>query len=221
MRLARPSRRIMHCQIAVRPLDASTGEPSRARLDARLEMGDRFGRWHPARIGPIRTEAGVLAWPGIGRTARPSHAADSRYRVRLSASHHRLAWLTEAGGLTLTPPVFVVRPYSHDAPLPFASIPEARVVLTFPGPTTPLPAHVPVLRGTVRGPGGGGQPDVVVSHGDVRVITDERGVFGLPMGRARPGEVLIEAARLGDDRRTRVAFPFPDAIARGVVVEIP
>lgn len=221
MRPIGPETLVLHCQVAVRPVDGNTGQPSRDKVHAALEVGDRFGRWLPVTRPPVRTDGGVIAWPGLGLTARPAHADVGRYRVTLTAAAHRVAVLDSDRRLATGPLRFDVRPYGHDAPLAAETIPLAREVLLFPASHHPHPSHVPVLRGVVRDAAGSPLVDAIVAYEATRVMTDERGSFGLPLSQARPGEVFIDATTLGGERHTRVSVQVPDALRRGIVIEIP
>jgi hypothetical protein len=83
-------------------------------------------------------------------------------------------------------------------------------VLLLPSATYPFPSHVPVLRGQVLDPAQRPVPDVRVRRGNIEeVLTDDQGVFGLPLRFAPPGAVTIDAHDERNNRTQTIQVTLP------------
>ncbi len=199
---------ILHCPIALKPLDEFTGGSPVGPVELVLDFQDGAA-WRPSDVRPVRTEGGLYAYPGLGRHADPVANPSFRVRIRVSAENYRPAYAVTDDGLEYDVPT-----WNDTVPPSFVNLmPES--VLLHPASHYRYPHHVRVLRGTVRENATGEVlPDARVSAGAERVVTDERGAFGLPLRWQALGaliDVLAEHPRSG--LSDTVSFQLPDALS--------
>ncbi|MGI9333170.1 MAG: hypothetical protein ACR2RL_08440 [Gammaproteobacteria bacterium] len=190
---------VTYSQLAIRPVDGFTGLPPRSEVNVRLEFEDATPAWQPTNRKPIKSLSGNLLFPGLGRSADRAAAPITHYRVFVESEFYRPLYLR-----TLDAIEFDVHPYDDDnAPAVVPPVPQ--VVTLTPAANYPFESFVRVVRGrTIDGvtllPVA--NAEVFFGAGVDQVITDERGVFALPL-RWPPlvGSITIDAV----DHRNGVA----------------
>jgi hypothetical protein len=173
--------------------------------------------WVDTEIRPAITSRWVITYPGLERRSQGAPVAQ-HYRVRVDAPYYRALYADP-----LSPGVEVaVIPYNDDMPPPVPLHPQDLLLL--PGATYPFPSHLRVLRGLVRLVGTG-EPVVnaMVREGTrERVLTDERGVFALPLrwpAIATPS-LSIDIENPHTTNITTHNVTLPDDLAQGVTFEV-
>jgi hypothetical protein len=201
-----PSERtISYSQISLRLVDEFTAGPSLHPVDARLSFQDSAGNWQPLHTRPVPSPSGNLLYPGLGRSANVAVAPVVRHRVQLTSDFYRPEYLRTVDALE-----FDVHPYDDDQPptiLP--NLPHT--VLLLPSTSYPHAAFVRTVRGRTLDLNGDPVANVEVRQGMAeRVLSDERGVFTLPLRWvALSGPVDIDAIDNRTGRMDQITLALP------------
>jgi hypothetical protein len=145
----------------------------------------------PVELPPVRTLGGALAYPALGRRARPS-APPQRYRVRLDVVGHQALYPAddEPFSADVTGVEFTVHPYDDENPP--AEQARPRLLRLLPGAAFAYPPGVRTVSGTVVDAGSSAplanvlvestgltDPDLVAWR--ERTLSDAAGRFRLPL----------------------------------------
>ena len=205
-----PSERtISYSQISLRLVDEFTGGPSLHPVDARLSFQDSAGNWEPLDTRPVPSPSGNLLYPGLGRSANVAVAPVVRHRVELTSDFYRPEYLRTVDALE-----FDVHPYDNSQPpavLP--NLPHTVLLL----PSTNYPHVARTVRGQTLDVNGDPVANVEVTQGSAeRVLSDERGVFTLPLRWvAFSGPVVIDAIDNRTGRTGQVTLTLPQDLQLG------
>lgn len=207
----RSERHVVYSQIALRCIDEFTGGPSLCPLGVRLSFRDSAGQWRDLDARPTRSPSGNLLFPGLGRSANFAAAPTVRHRVRIESEGYRPEYLRTVDSIE-----FDVHPFddSH-APAALAAAPET--VLLLPSASYPFPTHVRTVRGRTVDSAGDPLGNVEVVHNLAeRVLSDERGVFALPLRWAPlAGVVTLDATDHRSGRTGQITLTLPDDLPQG------
>ncbi|HMG72713.1 MAG TPA: hypothetical protein VK582_04370 [Pyrinomonadaceae bacterium] len=193
------------------PTDAFTTREPFGRIKVMLDIREANGVWRQTDVKEIRTASGVIAYPGLGRSATVFCQPARRYRLRVEAEFYLPLYTKTAEG-TLEGIEFDGFPYNDtyppkNYPAQAADFPDylksvLRKLWLVPAPNYPFPNHVRVLRGVVvesnteRSVAG-----AEVSWGNKEIaLTDKRGAFGLPL-RVKGIEHLTEEQKIDANDR--------------------
>jgi hypothetical protein len=207
-----PSERtVMYSQIGLRLVDEFTGGPSLHRVDARLSFQDSAGNWQPLDKQPTPSLSGNLLYPGLGRSASVATAPMVRHRVELSSHFYRPEYLRTIDALE-----FDIHPYDDSQP-PVVLPNQAQAVLLLPSANYPHAAFVRTVRGRTLDVNGDPIANVEVTQGAAeRVLSDERGVFALPLRWvALSGNVVIDAIDHRTGRNDQIMLTLPQDLLQG------
>jgi hypothetical protein len=199
----------LYSPVGLRLVDEFTGVAPLGWTGALLDIRDPNGNWRETSIQPVRTPSGVVSYPGLGRSinvaGQPRH-----YRVRIQAQFYLPHYMVRNAGFE-----FLAYPYNDtNPPVHFAELAEA--LLLIPAPAYPFPSHVPVLRGAVVDASDKAVQNTLVSQGSVeRVLTDERGVYALPLRWVSEGAPTpIDAVDERTGRHGSITIQLPDALGK-------
>ncbi len=159
-RRALPGERLeMYSPIGLVPVDGFTGKSPLGRLAVFLDLLDQPGQWIETEIKEVRTASGVIAYPGLGRSAGADPKARREYRVRVEAEYYVPYYIASEGG-TSDGITFTAFPYSDTVPpenypqnangFPDYLKKVMRKLFLMPAPNYPFPHQVLVLRGVVK-----------------------------------------------------------------------
>jgi hypothetical protein len=205
-----PERIRLFSPIGLRLVDDMTdGDPVggiRATLDVQTA-----NTWTATKIKGVRTPAGIVAYPGLGRTSDPVGKPAITYRIRLDADFYIPVYRATADGIQ-----FQAYPYNNtNDPQQFAT--TATETRLAPAPAYPFPSHIPVLRGAVTDASGTRAPDVLVFWGtpphQERCITAADGGFALPL-RLATGAITISAIDQRNGRHQDQTITLPGDLAK-------
>ena len=207
-----PSERtVLYSQIGLRLIDEFTGGPSQHRVDAQLSYQDSAGNWQPLAAKPTPSPSGNLLFPGLGRSAQVAVAPIVRHRVQLESAFYRPEYLRTVDALE-----FDIHPYDDSQPP--AVLPNVpQTVLLLPSPLYPHAAFVRTISGRTLDSNGDPIANVEVTSGAVeRVLSDERGVFALPLRWAPfTGNVVIDAIDNRTGRSDQITLALPQDLQQG------
>jgi hypothetical protein len=193
----------LYTHVGLRLVDDLTGQAPIGRVVAELDVAEGTG-WQPTDVKPVVGASGTLAYVDLDRSASPVGSVPRRFRVRLTTEFYRPAFRATADGLE-----FDAYPY-NDANPPFDYARQAQRVHLLPSAAYPFPSHVPVLRGQVLDPALRPVADVRVRRGNQEeVLTDDQGVFGLPLRWAAPGAASIDAHDERNNRTQTIQVTLP------------
>jgi hypothetical protein len=196
--------------VALRLRDDFSGHPPRGRVEIRLEQ-ELDGAWEVTEQQVARTPSGVVYFPKLGRSATPRTEPNRRYRVRVGWPLGRPLY-SSAGGYPSEQAGVVFEVEAWNRYRRPTSAPPPHPVALLPGPNYPFPAHVPVLRGTIRDGAGDPVADALVEFGaQERVLSDDHGRFALPLRGATPGSVTLDVRDLLG-RATTHTLAVPDEL---------
>ena len=205
-----PSERtITYSQIGLRLVDEFTGGPALHPVDADLSFQDSAGNWQRLDLRPVTSPSGNLLFPGLGRSANVAVAPVVRHRVEITSDFYRPEYLRTIDALE-----FDVHPYNDSQPpAVLASLPQTVLLL----PSTNYPHAVRTVRGQTLDAGGDPVANVEVTHGVAeRVLSDERGVFTLPLRWAPlAGLVVIDALDNRTGRTGQLTLTLPQDLQQG------
>jgi hypothetical protein len=162
--------------IGLRLVDDFTGRVPFGKVKALLDFQDVSGDWHETEQTSVRTPSEIITYPGLGRNAKIALQPVFRYRVRIDAQFYRADYLKNEDGVE-----FDVHPWDDNNPP--AVIPNApQDLILLPATQYPFSAHIRVSRGVVVDNVGTRVPNVEVRQGNLeRTLTDDRGMFSLPL----------------------------------------
>jgi hypothetical protein len=204
-------RTVLYSQIGLRLVDEFTGGPSQHRIDARLSFRDSAGNWQPLPVKAIPSLSGNLLFPGLGRSTQVAVAPIVRHRVQLESEFYRPEYLRTVDALE-----FDIHPYDDtQPPAVLSNLPQT--VLLLPTPKYPHATFVRTVRGQTLDINGDPIANVEVSSGAVeRVLSDERGVFALPLRWAPlAGNVVIDAVDNRTGRLDQINLTLPQDLQLG------
>lgn len=207
----RSERNVSYSQFALRFIDEFTGGPSLYPVEVSLSLLDGAGGWRELDTRPTRSPSGNLLFPGLGRSANVATAPMVRHRVQITSARYRPEYLR-----TLDSIEFDVHPYDDThAPAVVPIAPET--VLLLPTANYPFPTHVRTVRGQTLDTAGDPLGNVEVVHNVAeRVLSDERGVFALPLRWAPlSGAVTLDATDHRSGRTGQITLTLPDDLQQG------
>lgn len=210
-----PSERsLLYSPIGLRLVDDFTGRAPLGRVSARLDRQVSVGVWAATDLEPVLTPSNVLIWPGLGRQREPHTAPTRRYRARVEAGLYRPQYLEASDGVEFDAPSFD----DGTPPNPITAGPQDLYLL--PAPSYGFPTWVRVMRGRVEDAAGAAVANVLVQQGTVeRVLTDDRGVFALPLRWAATG-APIDASDARTGRTGSHALTLPTDLQSSVTITI-
>ncbi|MFP5390720.1 MAG: carboxypeptidase-like regulatory domain-containing protein [Gammaproteobacteria bacterium] len=198
-------RSLMVSQIGLRLVDEFTGAAALQAVEASLALRTGAGAWQPLPIQPVLAPSGTLLYPGLGRSAHVAVAPVVRYRVTLQSSFYRPDYLRTQDALE-----FDIHPYDNEhAPVLAPNLPQT--VLLLPSAQYPHAPFMRTLRGITVDSGGAPIPNVEITQGVAeRVLSDERGVFVLPLRWVAPsGNVVFDAHDHRSGRTDQLTLTLP------------
>ncbi|MDB5934429.1 MAG: hypothetical protein JWQ01_1773 [Massilia sp.] len=204
-------RTVTYSQIGLRLVDEFTGGPSLQRVDARLSFQDSGGNWQLLPTQPRPSPSGNLLYPGLGRSASVEIAPIVRHRVELSSDFYRPEYLRTVDALE-----FDIHPYDdHHPPAVVSALPQT--VLLLPSANYPHAAFIRTLRGRTLDASGDPIANVEITQGVAeRVLSDERGVFALPLRwAALSGNLVIDAIDHRTGRTDQLTLTLPQDLQQG------
>ena len=204
-------RTVLYSQIGLRLVDEFTGGPLQHRVAAHISFEDSAGNWQPLELEPIPSPAGNLLYPGLGRSASFGTAPMVRHRVQIESDFYRPEYLRNADALE-----FDIHPYDDaNPPAVLSNIPHT--VLMLPSVTYPFAGFVRTVRGRTLDNLGDPIANVEVTAGTTeRVLSDERGVFALPLRWAPlSGAVIIDAVDHRTGRTDQINLALPQDLLQG------
>lgn len=200
------TRSLLYSQIGIHLIDDFTGTSPQYPVGAELEYFDSTGAWQPTDRKPTVTPSGVLSFPGLGRRTDATASVMDIYRVLIHSDFYRPDYLLDEDAVE-----FDLHPYDNNNPP--AIIPNLPTTVTlFPSASYPQAAHIRVVRGLTVDISGTPVANVEVTEGPgrERVLSDERGVFVLPL-RWPPltGPVVLDAVdhRTGHSDQLNLMLP--------------
>jgi hypothetical protein len=210
-------RLIAFSQIGLRLVDDFTGQAPFGQIETYLDIRNGNGNWQETNIQPQETPTSILTYPNLERHADATGLATRVYRVRLECEFYQPEYLAVSDGFE-----FDVIPFSDES-LPALQPGSLRNINLLPASNYPHSNLIPVLRGVVENTNGIKLKNVLVFHSLLeRVITDERGEFGLPLRiGVTAGPVTIDAAEQRTGRTGSITITFPKDLALGVTIIIP
>ncbi len=183
--------------IGLRLLDEITGVVPYGKVKISLDFKEEKGNWKATDIKPVVTYSGVIIYPGLGRSAEVANRSTCFYRIRLNAEFYRPLYPAGTEGYE-----FEVFPFNHANP-PQKIVEHIQNAFLTPTANYPFPTHIYVLHGDVRDATGIKVVDALVTEGTKeRVLTDERGVFGLPLRWVQKNSPIHITARDRENKRT-------------------
>ena len=210
--------RLLFAPIALRLVDDFTGAAPLASLGAVLERQDA-ARWIAVDREAVRTMAGIIAYPGLGRTLYPLASPVEHYRVRLTDNDDRL-YYRPAYRFTLDGLEFDVPPWNDTQP-PASVLASPEVVFLWPAANYPFPRAVPVLHGRTIDAGGGPLVDARIATATDQVLSDERGTFSLPIRLTAPApSIMVIAEHARSAVSVSVPVPLPAGLASALELQL-
>ena len=226
----------MYSPIGLIPTDFFTSKEPLGRIKVLVDIRESNNKWRQTDIKEVRTASGVIAFPGLGRSAVVFCQPPRRYRVRVEAEFYLPLYTKTADG-TLEGIEFDGFAYNDalppkNYPTQAADFPAylesvLRKLWLVPAPNYAFPNHVRVLRGLVVD-GNTRQPvrGAEVNWGNKETaLTDEKGAFGLPL-RVKEAKHLTEEQKIdANDRQTTprqgmIKIIIPDALGTNKVIPI-
>ncbi len=204
-------RTVLYSQIGLRLVDEFTGGLPLPPVTALLSYRDSAGRWQPLAVKPTPTPSGNLLYPGLGRSAHAALAATVRHRVQITSAFYRPDYLRTTDGLE-----FDIAPYDDDSPP--AGLPGVPLTVhLLPSAAYPHAAFVRTVRGQTLDVNGDPVPNAEVVAGLAeRVLSDERGVFSLPLRWAPlSGNVVLDAIDHRTGRTDQLTLALPQDLGQG------
>jgi len=202
---------LLYSQIGLRLVDEFTGGPLAHPVEAHLSFQDAAGNWQRLEVNPVPTPAGHLLYPGLGQSANAGVAPMVRHRVRIESDFYRPEYLRTADALE-----FDVHPYDDSTPpLVVPTLPTT--VLLLPSPVYPFAGFMRTVRGRTLDSLGDPVPNVEVTLGTTeRALSDERGVFALPLRWAAfTGGIVLDAIDHRTGRTDQISLTLPQDLLLG------
>jgi len=237
----------MYSPIGLIPIDSFTGKEPLGRFRLILDIRDDSGVWRETDVKEVRTGEGVLAYPGLGRSAGIQQLP-GRYRVRVEAEFYMPFY--QATGGTVDGIEFTVFPYSDTVPpenypknpgqFPVYLQTVLRKLVLMPAPNYPFPGQVLVLRGGVRNalnkPIVGAtvswraKERVLTAGGSVQLpntvaSSHPEGEFSLPIRPSKPEDLstlqTIDAHDPKTGKSGKIEVIIPEAVKKSQTITIP
>jgi hypothetical protein len=210
-------RRLLVSPIGFRLINELTGDAPIGRVTSELDRRDASGQWVPMNVRAQRNASGIVIFPALTRTARRGLASvpPGSFRARFNADFYIPIYRVTEDGVAFDAP-----PYNdEEAPAILNRVPQD--VMLAPAPAYPFPAEWRVLRGVVTG-AAGPVADAEVSRGNtVRVLTDPRGGYALPLRQTKLNTpVVIDATDHRTGRVGQITVTLPDALGRDQPIAI-
>ncbi|HEX5736449.1 MAG TPA: hypothetical protein VF131_26700 [Blastocatellia bacterium] len=195
----------LYSPIGFRLLDNLTSKGPIGKVESELDLKDAGGAWRTTDIKPVVTLSGILAYPALERRADVVGQPPRRYRARLKADYYIPLYRRTRDGIE-----FDAFPYNDTNPPAVITTSPMSVILV-PATNYPFPTHLRVLRGVVVDVLGNPVSDVEVRLSNIeRVITDEKGNYGLPIRWAQNGTSLnIDADHARTNRSGMITVTLP------------
>ena len=215
-RAVEAERLMLYSPIGLHLIDDFTGQPPIGALQILLDRHLPSGEWEPTGIEGVRTPGDVIAYPGLGRSAHAATQPAVRYRVRIEAPQYRPHYLMTDAGIE-----FDADPYDDVTP-PATIPPMPQQVFLLPAPSYPFQTHVRVVRGVLQDASSQPIANAEVTEGaNERVLSDERGVFALPL-RWSPlsGPVQIDAIDHRTGASGQITVTLPADLTRGDLINL-
>ena len=209
-------RQHLYGAVGLRLVDLLTGAAPLGRVDPELDV-EVAGNWLPAAARILVTSTGIVTAPGLEKHAHPATVpVPRRYRIRLTAQLYRPLYRVTTDGFE-----FDAFAYDDSSPPPVYQRAATEVVLV-PDAAYPFPAHLRVLHGSVADPAGAPVVDAIVTEAaNDRAVTDERGVFALPLRTAPLGQpVAITATHVRSARTGSIQVTLPADLARSQTITV-
>ena len=204
----------MYSPIGLIPIDSLTSKAPLGRMEVSLDIRDDMGMWRQTDIKEVRTANGLIAYPGLGRSALVAGQPPRRYRVRVDAEFYFPFYAltvppgTEDGIEFNSFPCNDTNPPGNypkqpaDFPLYLAAV--LKKLWLVPAPNYPFPDHMRVLRGVVvdrntKQPVVGAQVTWGVKE---KTLTGSKGAFSLPLRVSKPEDLTAEQKIDATDGRT-------------------
>jgi hypothetical protein len=206
----------LYSPVGLRLLDDLTGATPLGNVSAILDVRDVTGSWQQTDIQDVRTQSGIISYPGLERYADVTGLKPRKYRVRLAAEFYIPFYRKDSDGIQFTAfPYNDTNPSSHIVRM-------ATDTSMLPAPNYPFDAHIPVLRGLVTDAANNPVPDIYVTQGNVeRVLTDLRGTFALPLRWAQLNvQISIDATDQRTGQQGSIQIQLPDALRQSQTITI-
>ncbi len=206
----------LYSSIGLRPVDDITGRGPIGRIESFLDLPDQAGEWKDTGIRAVFTTSGMITYPALGRTTNPVGQSQRQYRVRIEAQFYIPLYRKDEDGILID-----VYPYNDTNP-PLIIPSNAQNVSLVPSVTYPFPSHIRVLRGVVVDQFDTLMRDAEVRLGNAeRVVTDERGTFGLPLRWVGPNDnITVNAvhSRSGQSGDITVTLPLALGVSQKITI---
>lgn len=201
-------------QIGLRLIDDLTGEAPIGEVGCTLFVEDAPGQWRKTDLVPIRSDSGILAFPGLGRVRDVNGQPTRRYRAEIAAQYYRPFYPPPQTAIA-----FDIHPYDDADPPPVPS--SLRDVALVPATNYPFQTHLRVLRGQVRN-AAGPVADAEVSRSNTeRVLSDEQGFYALPLRfTADNTPVAIDAIDNTHTQNGQIVIMLPADLGQNKVITI-
>jgi hypothetical protein len=209
----RSERRALFSPVGLRLIDEFTGKSPQGRLKASIDRQVSPGIWAPTGLAAVYTPSGTIAWPGLGRRREPASAPTRRYRARVAAERYRPDYLATVDGVEFDAPAWD----DDNDPNPVTR--GSTDLYLLPAPVYDFPAWLRVLRGFVQDAQGAPVANVRITTTGERVLSDERGVFALPLRWATNGQ-SIDAVDARGGRSGQRALSLPGDLQASVTITI-
>jgi hypothetical protein len=202
---------MLYSGFGMRVLDDFTGLPPIYPVFAQLQAQDNVGNWQTLDIDAVVTPTGVISYPALGRSAHAATQPQQQYRTRLYSDFYRPDYLINADGIP-----FVVHPYDDENP-PANSPAIPQTVMLMPANGYAYPGHVRLVHGVVLDNANQPVANAEISEGvRERVLSDERGVFTLPLRwPAINAAVVLDAVDHRTGRTDQININLPGDLSQG------
>jgi hypothetical protein len=209
-------RLVAFSQIGLRLVDDFTGQAPFGEVQAYLDIYNGGGNWHLTNAQSTKTPSGVFTYPKLEYHVDVTGLPVRRYRIRLKCKYYHPEYLVIKEGFE-----FDVFPFSDDS-LPNLQPGALRNIVLLPASNYPYPHNISVLRGVVEDSAQTKLKNILVFHSILeRVITDDRGLFGLPLRLGiSPGPLTIDASDQRTGRTGSITVMYPDDLVQGVTITI-
>ena len=202
---------MLYSGIGIRALDDFTGLPPVYPVYAQLEAQDNAGVWQTVEADAVVTPTGIISYPALGRSAHATAQPQQAYRTRLLSDFYRPDYLINTDAIP-----FVVHPYDdQNPPANFPTIPQT--VMLMPASGYPYPGHIRLVHGVVLDNANQPVANAEISEGArERVLSDERGVFTLPLRwPALNAAVVLDAIDHRTGRTDQININLPGDLSQG------
>jgi hypothetical protein len=198
----------LYSSIGLRPIDDITGRGPIGWVKSFLDLADQAGVWKETGIKAVFTTSGMITYPALGRTANPVGQPQRQFRVRIETEFYVPLYRKDEDGIVLD-----VYPYNDTNP-PLVIPSNAQNLSLVPSITYPFSSHIRVLRGVVVDQLDTPMRDAEVRLGNAeRVVTDEKGAFGLPLRWVGPNDTItVDAVHPRSGQSGDITVTLPQAL---------